>query len=811
MKSKFTINPIVLLFFVAFFSSQKSFSQCFQIESILVAACGTPEGQNEMVRFKVGNAPLNTNNLNVEWPNNNWGGLIKNASTASKVALMNADIANAGGCGQLMEPPATNILPANASVVLVTSNLMSTSANPFGALTETIYIIFQNSNATPGHFVNYGTTPANNLLRTLVMSFGSCSDQVTYNRSLLVNQAGVPGSESGATVLFTESGVATYVNYGCSAPVPPFMVDAGPSAMNVCAGATINLTGTALGHQSVSWTAASGSFSNSSNLSTNYTIPANAAGQVITLTLTVTNTCGTPIADTIALTVGNSVIPTFNLPTTLCNGAVAPPLPTTSINGVLGVWSPSTINNTISGSYVFTPNTGECSTPFTLNVTIENTLTPTFTLPTALCSGTTVPGLPAISNNGIAGTWSPPVISNTTNGSYLFTPNAGQCSVSFTLNITVNSNVNPTFNIPETFCSGTTAPILPATSNNGIMGTWFPAVVDNTASGSYVFTPNSGQCGTSYTLNVTVTNSIAPIFTITDTFCNGTTAPILPTVSNNGITGTWSPVVIDNTANGTYIFTPIAGQCGELFTLTVSVTPTEIPDFDTVLTICSGQTVPVLEAISPNGISGIWNPPVIDNTVAGSYVFTPTAGQCAEEVILEVNLSAFEIDFDQRCVNGEFIVTALPLNNSFDPDAVNYLWKDSQGAMIGMNEEKLNITDLMNISAITFPATYTVTVSNNAGCSYTENVIVSGAFCTIPKGISPNNDNRNDSFDLTGLGVDEIKIYNRYGTEVYHKRNYTNQWKGQTDKGDELPDATYFYVLRKNTGESITGWVYINR
>jgi len=943
MKSKFTINPIVVLLFLVFFSSQKSFSQCFQIESILVAACGTPEGQNEMVRFKVGPLALNTNNLDVEWPNNDWEGLIQNNATAAKVASMNADILDAGGCGQLIEPTG-GLLPANASVVLVTSNLMSVDANPFGPLSETIYIIFQDSNATAGHFVNHGA-PSNNNFRTLEISFGSCFDTVTYNRTLLVNEQGIPGPGAGSTVEFTLAGAATYVNYGCSAPVPPFTVDAGPATINACAGTTINLSGTALGQQSVAWTATSGTFSSSTSLSSTYTIPANAAGQVITLTLAATNTCGAIITDTIAVTVGNSVTPTFNLPTTLCNGVAAPALPNTSTNGITGTWSPTVISNTANGSYVFTPNTGQCAAPFTLNVTVGNTVTPTFNLPTTLCSGTTaptlpttsingitgtwsptvinnaangtytftptagqcsapftlnvvisnsiiptftlpttlcssttapalpttsnngitgtwsptvisnitngaylftpaagqcgapftlnvtvtttvaptftiannfcngsaVPVLPTTSNNGITGTWSPTAISNTANGAYVFTPTAGQCSSPFTLNVTVNQIATPSFAIATTLCSGSTAPTLPATSTNGITGTWSPAVVNNTANGTYVFTPNAGQCSSSFTLNVAVTNSIAPTFTITDTFCSGTTAPTLPTTSNNGITGTWSPAVISNTADGAYVFTPTAGQCGEPFTLNVNVTPTETPDFATTLTICSGQTAPTLAATSPNGITGTWSPSSIDNTTSDSYVFTPNAGQCAVGMTLQVMLSTFEIDFDQKCVGGEFIVTALPLNNSFDPNTVNYLWKNSQGVTVGTNEETLNITDLMNVTAITFPATYTVTITNTAGCSTTENVIIYGAFCKIPKGISPNNDNENDSFDLTGLGVDEIKIYNRYGTEVFHQRNYTNQWKGQTDKGDELPTATYFYVIKKNTGENVTGWVYINR
>ncbi|MFN3757112.1 MAG: hypothetical protein ACK4RM_09160, partial [Flavobacterium sp.] len=90
---------LVLLFFFLTFS-QYTRAQCFEIESILVDACGPQEGFSEMVRFRVGPNPLNTATLNVNWPNNAWQGLIQNAFTASQTALLNAEITNAGGCAQ---------------------------------------------------------------------------------------------------------------------------------------------------------------------------------------------------------------------------------------------------------------------------------------------------------------------------------------------------------------------------------------------------------------------------------------------------------------------------------------------------------------------------------------------------------------------------------------------------------------------------------------------------------------------------------------------------------------------------------------
>jgi flagellar hook assembly protein FlgD len=47
--------------------------------------------------------------------------------------------------------------------------------------------------------------------------------------------------------------------------------------------------------------------------------------------------------------------------------------------------------------------------------------------------------------------------------------------------------------------------------------------------------------------------------------------------------------------------------------------------------------------------------------------------------------------------------------------------------------------------------------------------------------------------------------------KVYNRKDYTNQWIGQSNSGDELPDGTYYYVIERNNGETNTGWIYITR
>ncbi|MGX7668988.1 gliding motility-associated C-terminal domain-containing protein, partial [Flavobacterium pedocola] len=233
--------------------------------------------------------------------------------------------------------------------------------------------------------------------------------------------------------------------------------------------------------------------------------------------------------------------------------------------------------------------------------------------------------LPTTSNEGITGSWSP-ALSNTATTLYTFTPNAGQCATTQTMTITVNPIVTPTFTAVAPICAGGTLTALPTTSNNGITGSWSPAL-NNTATTVYTFTPNAGQCATTQTMTIVVNPVITPTFTSVAPICSGEPLTALPTTSNNGITGTWSPT-LNNTATTTYTFTPNAGQCATTQTMTIVVNPIITPTFNFATTYCSGVTPSPLATTSLEGVTGTWSP-AFNNMVSGTYTFTPTAGQCA--------------------------------------------------------------------------------------------------------------------------------------------------------------------------------------
>lgn len=91
---------------------------------------------------------------------------------------------------------------------------------------------------------------------------------------------------------------------------------------------------------------------------------------------------------------------------------------------------------------------------------------------------------------------------------------------------------------------------------------------------------------------------------------------------------------------------------------------------------------------------------------------------------------------------------------------------------------------------------------------------------TIPEGFSPNDDTKNDWFNIQGLyeifTEHELEIYNRYGDIIFVGNN-DNSWDGTINRGlnnhgSLVPIGTYYYILNLNDPNyrRMVGWVYVN-
>ena len=339
----------------------------------------------------------------------------------------------------------------------------------------------------------------------------------------------------------------------------------------------------------------------------------------------------------------------------------------------------------------------------------------------------------------------------------------------------------PTVTSPISYCANQTALALTATVPSGFTQMWYVNAVGGTGSSTPI-TPSTSTVGTStyYVGAVDTTGCVGP----------RTAVQVVINPLNNPIT----------------TFTLPSQICKSQATLN----PVLSTNFTT------GGQFSSTAGLSINASTGQIN---VAQSTAGiytvSYNYALNNQLCLDQGASSQTVRISDIiDFDiaANCVDQSLELSVVPLNSTFEIQNATFNWQTASGANIGANPI-LNVDDYIIANpSLVLPIVFSVT-STAGACSLSKSFTVDKNNCKlIPRGISPNNDGDNDTFDLSGMNVKSVSIFNRYGTEVYSfKGNYTNQWNGNSDSGSALPDGTYFYNVQKSDGTNVTGWVYINR
>lgn len=305
---------------------------------------------------------------------------------------------------------------------------------------------------------------------------------------------------------------------------------------------------------------------------------------------------------------------------------------------------------------------------------------------------------------------------------------------------------------------------------------------------------------------------------------------------------------------GNYTVEVDAGGC--IGTDTVYIELNDAPDFDLGgdITTCSLEEL-VIEAFLLEGeitdsmvFEWSYNGESIDEDESyvypadygyGTYTLTIYEGdpECAnthEITVSEVEDFGVELSADndldvqlKYCEDdpeiSDYEITFTAETIGLDAEEVEFVWYLNGDVIEGENES--SYTALYDIEG-EYEDEYTVEIVVGT-CSAEASLIANVEYgpydhpCKISEGISPgNNDGLNDYLDLTFLndrsGIEKFTVYNRYGTKVYDQANYTNEWRGQDNSGNELVSGTYYYVLEmKNEdpvfGKTKKGWVYVNQ
>ncbi len=722
-------------------------------------------------------------------------------------------------------PEITETISADCHTGTVTVTLSGGSPAVNGTL-------FSISNVLPTSATISTTTVGNG--GTVTLSGLNDGDNYSFD---IVDDFGCPSTISGTFSGATESGFAYSTNKFCKGdpnPTPTitgqpggtFSKVSGPSGLSLNGSTgSINLSASSSGTYTIKYTSPGAPC----NSSTNQTITINAlptvyagvdqnicSGESVTLTgqgastyswnqgvqdgvpfsptstktYTVTGTNNvTSCSNTDQVTVTVNSLPTINLTpddNSICNGSstviTASGGTSYSWNHGLSATPSHTVSPSTTTTYVVTGTDGNnCENTASVEITVYDLPTISAGSDVTLCSGESTT-LSATGPSGTAYTWNQGIgsgqshiVTPTTSTIYEVTGlDVNGCVNTDNVTITVDDKVNPTFNTIAPFCSGEPAPTLPTTSNNSIPGSWSPSTVSNTSSGTYTFTPATGQCATNETINITVNPLPTAQINGPTEYCQGFNAtlnagagysqytwstgettqtinvtdadnPITVTVTdNNGCEDTSAPfTVIENTiirtnrtfnicqgesqvihgqvetTSGVYTDTlPSITGCDSISRITLNVNALPTVSAGSNQSICMGESI-TLNGSGANSYS--W-----DNGVQDGVPFQPTADQtytvtgtdgngCENTASITVNVNPLptadagsDIDI---CEEEDLNLSAT--------GGVDYSWSGPNSYT--SNDQNPIINDI----GTTASGDYTVTVTDANNCSADATVNVS--------------------------------------------------------------------------------------
>ena len=275
---------------------------------------------------------------------------------------------------------------------------------------------------------------------------------------------------------------------------------------------------------------------------------------------------------------------------------------------------------------------------------------------------------------------------------------------------------------------------------------------------------------------------------------------------SNGSTGN----IADNLSAGNYSLTVSdLNDCNATYITGVSEPDSIIVTSSYSQTLCWGDSSGYITLSASGGLSPytwLWSDSTASQSLnmlsAGLYTCTITdANNCIKTETFIIDYSSpIVIELIPNYTAGELLAQA---NGGSVP--YNYLWNNGN-------------TDSLILQAQS--GFYSVTVSDVNGCS-SENAMTVFYSFEIPSCFTPNNDGKNDTWEIKGIGAYEevkIEIYNRWGDNIFKYSGtgagYSEtekQWNGiHNDK--EMPLGVFLYIVNiKGISEPFTGTITLVR
>lgn len=569
-----------------------------------------------------------------------------------------------------------------------------------------------------------------------------------------------------------------------------------------------------------------------------------------------------PSSSTIAVTVNSAATPTITAVSPVCTNGSVLTLTATPTGGTwfgtgvtsAGVFTPSTAV-VGSNTYSYTVGASTCSATNSTTISVEqyvpsnitgtlNTIcisNPIIDLSTALSTSTL--GVGVWSGNGVTGTNFDPVVAGAATHTLTYStnslPTTTLCPSQSTIEITVNSVVQPTIAPVSPVCDNFAAQQLASTPAGGV---WSAASVGSDVSTSGLFTPSTSLLGTNklyYTMtnapcvkkdsiDITVVHFIPA--TITGTlgpYCiYDATVSLQPTAqftggvwSGNGVTGSsFSPTIAGaGTSVITYSTNPApAGLCPDIKTLSILVNDkpeaNAIPDINAG---CNPVTVSYATTNYNTG-TGVWNfgdgsLPV--SALQTSHTYTAPGTYTATFYYTDAIGCK-----DTTIANSGITVYALPVA-SFDPSVIVTTVVDGQVEFTNQSTVLNNNTYTWDIGGL-YSSTHvnesylfansgqfivSLFATSSDGCVDDTSVVITvnpDVVLYVPNAFTPGSDGLNDVFQifLPPTGVDystfNLVVYDRWGELIYQTNDVTLSWNGKkNNSGNVLKQDSYVYKI----------------
>ena len=181
---------------------------------------------------------------------------------------------------------------------------------------------------------------------------------------------------------------------------------------------------------------------------------------------------------------------------------------------------------------------------------------------------------------------------------------------------------------------------------------------------------------------------------------------------------------------------------------------------------------------------------------------TQTIGTCIEKDTVNVSiLSSEDIGIEiksEPCMNQELTLSPLPINNSY-----NYEWITPSGNIIN------TISYTIPYASDVDTGLYHLIVSiDDCRLEILKQLDLINCDSEIVNIITPNNDGKNDIFEINSTEPVSFELFNRWGNKIFECLSCNQiRWDG-TENGEPVSNGTYFYIL-KSRNQVKRGWLQV--